>query len=122
MIAEQELKQIQAAHPHVVEQMYVWEAPVRLWHWGNFLAMITLMVTGYLIGSPPPAIGGEATFTFMFGWIRLLHFSAAYVFAIGLVVRALYERKYRETAALYYAGQVPFATIFDRIAQYRDRL
>ena len=37
-------------------------------------------------------------------------------------VRALYERKYRETAALYYAGQVPFATIFDRIAQYRDRL
>ncbi len=38
------------------------------------------------------------------------------------VVRALYERKYRETAALYYAGQVPFATIFDRIAQYRDRL
>ncbi len=37
-------------------------------------------------------------------------------------VRALYERKYRETAALYYTGQVPFATIFDRIAQYRDRL
>jgi hypothetical protein len=37
-------------------------------------------------------------------------------------VRALYERKYRETAALYYAGQVPFSAIFDRIAQYRDRL
>lgn len=37
-------------------------------------------------------------------------------------VRTLYERKYLETAALYYAGQVPFATIFDRIAQYRDRL
>ena len=37
-------------------------------------------------------------------------------------VRTLYERKYRETAALYYAGQVPFATIFDRIAQFRDRL
>jgi hypothetical protein len=39
-----------------------------------------------------------------------------------LAVRTLYERKYRETAALYYAGQVSFATIFDRIAQYRDRL
>ena len=37
-------------------------------------------------------------------------------------VRTLYERKYRETAALYYAGQVPFSTIFDRIAQYRDCL
>jgi len=87
MIAEQELKQIQAAHPHVVEQIYVWEAPVRLWHWGNFLSMLVLMVTGYLIGSPPPSIGGEASDHFMFGWIRLLHFSAAYVFAIGLLVR-----------------------------------
>lgn len=37
-------------------------------------------------------------------------------------VRALYETKYRETAALYYAGQVPFAAILDRIAQHLDRL
>ena len=37
-------------------------------------------------------------------------------------VRALYERKYRETAALYYTGQIPFASILERIAHYRDRL
>jgi hypothetical protein len=37
-------------------------------------------------------------------------------------VRTLYEAKYRETAALYYAGQVPFAAILDRIAQHLDRL
>lgn len=37
-------------------------------------------------------------------------------------VRALYETKYRETAALYYAGQVPFAAILGRIAQHLDRL
>jgi hypothetical protein len=37
-------------------------------------------------------------------------------------VRALYETKYRETAALYYAGQVPFASILERIAQHLDRL
>ena len=39
-----------------------------------------------------------------------------------LAVRTLYEAKYRETAALYYAGQVPFAAILDRIAQHLDRL
>jgi len=38
------------------------------------------------------------------------------------VVRARYETKYRETAALYYAGQVPFAAILERIAQNIDRL
>jgi hypothetical protein len=36
--------------------------------------------------------------------------------------RTLYERKYRETAALYYAGQVPFAAILERITQNIDRL
>lgn len=36
--------------------------------------------------------------------------------------RALYETKYRETAALYYAGQVPFSDILERIAKNLDRL
>ena len=33
-------------------------------------------------------------------------------------VRALYDSKYRETAALYYAGQIPFAAILERLAQH----
>ena len=37
-------------------------------------------------------------------------------------VRALYETKYRDTAALYFAGQVPFAAILERISKYMDRL
>ncbi len=37
-------------------------------------------------------------------------------------VRTLYETQYRNTAALYYAGQVPFAAILDRITQHIDRL
>jgi len=37
-------------------------------------------------------------------------------------VRTLYETKYRETAALYYAGQVPFAAILERITQHLSRL
>ena len=37
-------------------------------------------------------------------------------------VRALYERKYKETAALYYTGQIPFSAILERIGQYLDRL
>lgn len=37
-------------------------------------------------------------------------------------VRALYDNKYRETASLYYAGQVPFQTMLDRFVQYLDQL
>lgn len=37
-------------------------------------------------------------------------------------VRNLYELKYKETEALYYAGQVPFINILSRIQQYIRRL
>jgi Ni/Fe-hydrogenase 1 B-type cytochrome subunit len=75
---------IVSGKPHAV---YVWEAPVRLWHWVMMLAMFVLIGTGFLIGVPPPAVGGEATFNFWFGYIRFLHFAAGYVFAIMFVLR-----------------------------------
>ena len=37
-------------------------------------------------------------------------------------VRERYQRKYEETAGLYYAGQVPFPDILARIAEHIDRL
>lgn len=37
-------------------------------------------------------------------------------------VRSLYETKYRETAALYYKGQIPFSDILARIHQNIERL
>ncbi len=37
-------------------------------------------------------------------------------------VRERYQRKYEETAGLYYAGQVPFAAILARISEHTDRL
>jgi cytochrome b subunit of formate dehydrogenase len=34
-----------------VEAVYVYEAPVRLWHWVNAGAITVLAITGYFIGS-----------------------------------------------------------------------
>lgn len=67
--------------------VYVYEKPVRLWHWINALALVVLAVTGYLIGSPPVVTDGEASESFLFGYIRFAHFSAGYVLAIGLLGR-----------------------------------
>jgi Ni/Fe-hydrogenase 1 B-type cytochrome subunit len=70
--------------------VYVWEVPVRIWHWVMAAAMVVLAITGYLIGTPPPAIGGEAYDHFMFGYIRFAHFAAAYLFAVTLVLRIIW--------------------------------
>lgn len=70
-----------------IKSVYVYEAPVRLWHWINALAITVLAVTGYFIGSPLPTQPGEASANYLMGYIRFAHFSAAYIFAIGLAMR-----------------------------------
>jgi Ni/Fe-hydrogenase 1 B-type cytochrome subunit len=67
--------------------VYVYEAPVRLWHWVNAICIVVLCVTGYLIGSPPPSVGGEASNSFLFGYIRFAHFAAGQVLALGFLAR-----------------------------------
>ena len=67
--------------------VYVYQAPVRIWHWVNALSILVLALTGYLIGSPPPSMPGEASDHYLMGYIRFAHFSAAYVFAVGFLFR-----------------------------------
>lgn len=66
---------------------YVFEAPVRVWHWTHALSIAVLAVTGYLIANPLPAVNGEASHHFIMGDMRMIHFIAAYVFSIGFAVR-----------------------------------
>jgi Ni/Fe-hydrogenase 1 B-type cytochrome subunit len=70
-----------------IKSVYVYEAPVRLWHWVNALAITVLAVTGYFIGAPLPTQPGEASANYLMGYIRFAHFTAAYVFAVGLLGR-----------------------------------
>ena len=70
-----------------LQAVYVYEAPVRIWHWVMMLAMTVLVATGYLIGSPWSGPGREAALTYFFGNVRLIHFLAAAVFVVAFVVR-----------------------------------
>lgn len=67
--------------------VYVYEAPVRIWHWVNALCILTLAVTGYFIGSPLPTQPGEASANFLMGYIRFTHFAAGQVLAVFLLLR-----------------------------------
>ena len=75
------------ASAKTIKSAYVYEAPVRIWHWVNALAITVLAITGYFIGSPLPTQPGEASANYLMGYIRFAHFSAGYVLAIGLAGR-----------------------------------
>ncbi|HNW61722.1 MAG TPA: Ni/Fe-hydrogenase, b-type cytochrome subunit [Piscinibacter sp.] len=70
-----------------IKSVYVYQAPVRVWHWVNALSLVVLCLTGYFIGSPLPTQPGEASANFLMGYIRFAHFAAGYVFAVGLLGR-----------------------------------
>lgn len=73
--------------PHAEPAVYVYEAPLRIWHWVNALAITVLCVTGYFIGSPLPTVSGEASDWYVMGYIRFAHFSAGYIMAVGFLFR-----------------------------------
>ncbi|MAK90797.1 MAG: Ni/Fe-hydrogenase, b-type cytochrome subunit [Oleibacter sp.] len=67
--------------------VYVYEAPLRLWHWVTVACITVLCVTGYFIGSPLPTMPGEASDSFLMGYIRFAHFAAGYVVTITFIGR-----------------------------------
>jgi Ni/Fe-hydrogenase 1 B-type cytochrome subunit len=70
------------------QRVYVWELPVRFYHWANAAAVAVLIVTGFLIGNPPPTqTGAEAYSGYLFGTIRFLHFVAAFIFFFNFLFR-----------------------------------
>ena len=71
----------------MMRSVYVYEAPVRLWHWVTVVAMFALFATGYLIGKPLPSTDGEASAHYVMGYVRLVHFIAGYVFTIAFAGR-----------------------------------
>ncbi|MBM4116944.1 Ni/Fe-hydrogenase, b-type cytochrome subunit [bacterium] len=74
--------------PVAYRRVYVWELPVRFYHWINALAVWVLIVTGYIIGRPV-ALGTsvEAYQQYWFGTVRFVHFVAAFVFFFNFLVR-----------------------------------
>jgi Ni/Fe-hydrogenase 1 B-type cytochrome subunit len=70
-----------------VKAVYVYEAPLRLWHWVNALGITVLAITGYLIAHPLPSQPGEASANFLMGYIRFAHFTAGYAVGIAWLAR-----------------------------------
>ena len=70
------------------KRIYVWQFPVRLYHWINGFCALFLIITGYLIGNPIAIqYSTEAYQQYWFGTIRFIHFVTAFIFFFNFLVR-----------------------------------
>ncbi len=68
---------------------YIWELPVRWCHWVNMVCIVMLSVTGFFIGTPF-SFGSSAS-DYTMGWIRFIHFTAAYLFVVSVMSRLIWS-------------------------------
>ena len=72
----------------ISKKVYVWQLAVRFYHWINAASIITLAITGYIIGNPPALqSSSEASLGYWFGTVRFIHFVAAFVFFFNFLIR-----------------------------------
>lgn len=71
-----------------LREIYVWQLPVRVFHWVNATVIVGLCITGYIIGNPPAIQSSLApSDQYWFGIVRFVHFFCAMVFIINFLVR-----------------------------------
>ena len=74
--------------PAIYRRLYVWELPVRIFHWINALCVLLLVVTGLIIGNPITiSYSNEAYQQYWFGTVRFVHFIAAFIFFFNFLTR-----------------------------------
>jgi len=76
------------AHAPEYERVYVWELPIRIYHWVNAGCLVVLACSGYLIGNPMTlADAGEAYEQYWFGTLRFTHFAAGFLLLFNFLIR-----------------------------------
>ncbi|ARO32719.1 Ni/Fe hydrogenase B-type cytochrome subunit HupC (plasmid) [Rhizobium etli] len=69
------------------QRVYVYEAPVRIWHWVSAFSILSLALTGYFIGSPLPSVSGEVSAYGLMSSVRFIHFASGQLLAVFLILR-----------------------------------
>jgi Ni/Fe-hydrogenase 1 B-type cytochrome subunit len=70
------------------KRVYVWEKPVRFFHWLTAFSTTILIITGFIIANPPAInTNVEATNSFWFGYVRAIHFITAYILIANVMFR-----------------------------------
>lgn len=68
--------------PRTAQAVYIYELPVRLWHWTMAACIFTLFVTGYYIEHPPFAIHMDT--------IIKVHYTAGLILCVAMACRLIW--------------------------------
>ena len=88
--------------------IYVFQLPIRIWHWSMVLSFLVLIPTGYIIGKPWHSLDGDPTYLFYMGYTRMAHFIAGFIITIGLLWRiifAFFGNKYSRQVFIIRSGE-----------------
>lgn len=101
-------------------KVYVWELPVRVFHWINAAAILLLVITGLYIGRPivDATVQEEAYYSYLMGWVRYVHFFAAFVFTANLLIRWYWVFKGNNYAVSNPLKRAFWAETFETIKYY----
>jgi Ni/Fe-hydrogenase 1 B-type cytochrome subunit len=82
------VKPVMEERPADYKRIYVWQFPVRLFHWVAAISIVLLCVTGFLIGHPLHVFyAEEASQQYWFGAVRFVHFASAFAVVAVSIVR-----------------------------------
>jgi len=90
-----------------IKKFYVWELPIRIFHWVNAITGTILFLTGLYFAMPFLGASSEHADGFLMGWMRYVHFYAAFIFTLNLVYRLYWSIKGNR-----YAKSNPFTKRF----------
>ena len=68
--------------PPSIERIYVWQWPIRIFHWVVALSVVALFISGWLIAEPVLGSSGEPYDHFVMGRVRQVHLVAAMAFTL----------------------------------------
>jgi len=119
--------------PKAFRYVNVWDWQLRFLHWAAFVAILTLCLTGWLIGSGRLAYAGTTDDPYFIGYLRLVHFTAGWLLVsmgilrvAGLFLastkyqlwRALFPISLKDLKDLYRVGRNYLLCIFEHGPHY----
>lgn len=91
--------------PNAYRYVAVWDWQLRFLHWAAFVTILTLCLTGWMIGSGHLAYAGTARDPYFIGYLRLVHFTAGWLLVSMGILRVaglfLASTKYQRWRALF---------------------
>ena len=72
-----------------LREVYVWQLPVRIFHWVNAGCITFLIITGLLIAYPPAILqaDGAQQLGYWFGYLRFTHMTLGVILIVNFMAR-----------------------------------